>query len=399
MSCQEDIFTILDVSLREDSYTRLIKAVLDQDEDLRRKVFCALARRAGKHLDSLTRVCEPRFRQQFPAGAGASGAETTKDKPDLLLCGTVNGEQFWIVLEAKIAAGEGDGQLQRYRVICEKCLPGRYLLFFLTLVPMEPSTKEAQNILHGDLAGLIDHHMVQPILRERPELGTAWKAYGRRLEELKQCGLTSDVKLRDYYGRQERGFDIQLFRDHFLAQFLADALNKKASLGGSPDEERCWKSGVWSDATTRVLQFWLPSWLKEQALLAANGGDREGIGVQSFFELKIPYKSNWEGLSLVLQFATLPYLSRGPLAARGAHLLDDFDQARLAFRDQVHGYLGAGGNAANRLSVWRLTSYPLQVAKAELRLNASPTAKDLEETIVGAICSLAEVVDEAMSRV
>ena len=161
-----DLFDILDVSLREDTYTSLIAHVLGGDGQLARRVFEELTPEAGFRPDHV----DIHFRREAATLCTITTVAGKKDKPDLVLIGTRGTERWWIVIEAKVTAGEGPRQLRRYQQICEQERNaggiGGYTLYFLTLAGLAPSESSYRAITHAELAlGLIGRRSA---IRRRP---------------------------------------------------------------------------------------------------------------------------------------------------------------------------------------------------------------------------------------
>jgi hypothetical protein len=100
---EQDLFDVLEICFREDSYTELIANILENDEvaalAILREWFPGAAPEGGR-VKAETRVCV-----RMPDG--------TKVLPDLVIrCGDDLEEMY--VVEAKIEAAEGPGQTKRY---------------------------------------------------------------------------------------------------------------------------------------------------------------------------------------------------------------------------------------------------------------------------------------------
>ena len=203
----EDLFDILDISLREDSYTRLIKVALDRDGHARRGLFARLAKNTSPDVDAVEvrfRQPFPRFKQPFPINRAASS-----DRPDLLLRGMRDGRDVcWIVLEAKIASGEGLQQPRRYRCQCARAKRKKqiraYDLYYVTPVPRTASDRTFHNLTHGSLVAMIDKCPSDPAPARNEHFDVAWAALHDRLKHLASIQPNDTDTVLPWLEREER---------------------------------------------------------------------------------------------------------------------------------------------------------------------------------------------------
>ena len=106
---ERDIFDILDISHREDSYSSLLVEILCRYEEIRESVFFELTGENVLEWDP-----DPvRFRKDI-----SDSDKNTKNIPDICLVSKKTAEEgverHWLIMEAKVWAKEGADQCERY---------------------------------------------------------------------------------------------------------------------------------------------------------------------------------------------------------------------------------------------------------------------------------------------
>lgn len=394
MPSGEDIFSILGISLREDPYTRLLKAALDLSEDVRRGVFSDLSGVGG---DRIGDVEAPRFRQEFPDNPEQPHSGK-KNKPDLLLEGKVDGRQFWVVLEAKVASNEGEQQLPSYHRRCEEAVRQRailgYRLYFLTLMPKQPSDRAFVNITHHQLAALIDRHLTGGALEGVGHFSFVWQAFKQRLEHLEAAPHPAGSELvLDYLRQEADGFVTENTRCLWLAQFIRESLAR-----GS---DRAWYCEGFRMRDFSKLKFWREDW-STRAMFDGDGSNRLCDCFNIHIELDIPPPVRSEKTKVCLHFETNPYLVGARLKKLRDKLVQDVDlfcRMREVFRRVVHAGI------TDESCRWRATAphkwkeSAVQIARSEVRLTPDTTADELRGDVVDLAESVVVRVEEAIGRI
>jgi hypothetical protein len=182
---RRDLFDVLDVSFREDTYSSLVVEILRRSPDIARGVFTRYTGktpRDGAAPDIL-------FRKGI-------GAQPARNHPDIVIkCDTSDG-QWWLVIEAKVKSDEGWRQTERYRDECERA-KGRgecagFTLLFMTLAGQAPASMDWVPLKHASLAGTIGACDVEGMISGDPVLASPWEAYRARLRHYEALETPGD---------------------------------------------------------------------------------------------------------------------------------------------------------------------------------------------------------------
>lgn len=243
----KDLFDILDVSLREDTYTCLIVEALRSSHSLLDNVV----RKLCNHNFNFKRQTSLSFRECI---------DKTNDRPDIVIKADTDEGELWIVIEAKIKSCEGDRQCERYRqrLASRKSKEQQrhntfsYELFYLTLTGQEPEDKAWKPIKQKAFADLISRCDNDHILNNDSALSLAWKAFMRRLDHYEQGAiLHANMPIIQWLNQQEPEYFIT--SDDRLRQMAEKII---------PDSWRH-SSGIYNTKgkQSALIKAWKPRWL------------------------------------------------------------------------------------------------------------------------------------------
>ena len=376
-----DLFDVLDVSLREDTYTSLIASVLQRDRELRVSMFGRLADADGFCPDSV----DVHFRREPAAFCTSKAAAGTQDKPDLVLVGSRGSERRWVVIEAKISAGEGPSQLQRYQRICEQekqavGIAG-YTLYFLTLAGHTPSERSYRAITHAELAELIEDAASPGTLLGKGDIALAWRAYRKRLERFEKATVDPATPVLAWVDAPADGFLTPDDRCGRLATLVV------------PDG---WESsgGLFSGKghSNALIQAWRPGWQGHEFDLA--GRHRIASCFSIHFETEIAVlPDNRDTATCHLHYETRPYMPESKMkkVAR-ADEIAEFIERRERFRAEVHAR-----PAGHSDSGWKPRRNKLQVARYVLPTPPEMTIAALREKLATPLNQIGAIVDGVLA--
>jgi len=211
---KQDIFDVLDVSLREDTYTRLSVAALERSPEIRQAVFEKLT--GQKTLDIPDK---PLFRHGL-------GEDASKNLPDIFIKGRISTGDWWLVVEVKLMSKEGYEQTARYKEECDKAQnKGQckgYTVIYLTLDGSEPDTPGWGPLSHSDWVKLISDHDSSKILQTDPVLSVPWKAYETRVRHYDSLDMPNeDAQILPWLKAPVECFADANVRTRKLAEMLA----------------------------------------------------------------------------------------------------------------------------------------------------------------------------------
>ncbi len=375
---EQDLFEVLQIGFREDSYTELIANILENDQEMA--------------LEFL--------RQSFPdpPTSGPIRTETRsaerlasrkKVVPDLLVsCGDPASEMY--VIEAKIEAGEGDRQTERYRD-AQQALLARYPgaaakgVGFLTLDGRAPKCNGVEPLTYEPLAALIDPTRFQHL----PWMQTA-------VESLK-------ARLSHYYRVRDE---------------VAAGGRKQQSLAGLLKSSR----GL---VTDRDLFFWLAGRVGRQLGFEMESGVAQGVGTA--YPLQVFYRPEWcseafpeacrlgdcfyihlevqlkgEQVVLMLHHETYPYqsnLSRTADAGEYERYWERRTRFARILEEEVDRNPAANGWRLNRVrDEVPAGSNKNQLAVFNRRFRIEESVGDFEEWLAPPLVDMTQVVERVRSR-
>jgi hypothetical protein len=335
---EKDIFDILDVSLREDTYSSLIVEVLRNSPPILKGVVRELI---GKELTFNGKDCVA-FRKQI---------RKKKDRPDIVIKGNHGQVEHWIVIESKIKSGEGERQCERYREIIEnkEMQSFNYDLFYLTLTKSEPEDKVCwKAITHKYLADLISKFDVDHVLKNYSKLGFLWNAYIERLNHYENISYPSmDTPIIEWLNQESKHFITADDRCDKLAKVLiSDAWKRMGCIYGRTGSQV-------------LIKIWKPSW---QGLYFKK---EENIPLENcpwiHYELKYSYPCYPGKIDCLLHCETNPYKTKNEIRDLG-----DGANNYLLFSELFTTLLHQGIAGSKR---WKRLNYPLEKAKFSYPIN------------------------------
>ena len=362
-----DLFDVLDISLREDSFTSLIVQALRRHETVARGVFQRLT---GKRITGGTP--QVHFRKPIQG-------RDSKNHPDIRMVAETDSGVWWLVIESKIMAPEGYRQCECYRSQVEeaseegKCAGAT--LVFLTLQGDGPGDTGWDTLRHRDLVEVMDELDPDNMIDNDEAVGPAWQAYRIRLVQYdNRPEPDPSTQLIPWLQAPATGFITVEERCTDLAKFLAP-----------PDWDHWGCLYVAQGRQQCLLGFNKPCWITGEC---AEGGQLE-LCVSVHFELDIPYPypDPAREVTCRLHCETNPYMTKKQVESHGEsgqryHAFAD------AFKKELHPLLvGTSWRPANR---W------LQKAKLRCALIAATPIGELSEYLVPQLLSVEEPVTEAM---
>lgn len=355
---QVDLFELLDVSRREDSYSSVLCHLLDHSVGLRRQ----LLRHAFGDVAPVLVETDIRFRVALPDGSGV---------PDLLIVGHDAEEQRWeLFIENKIDAGESPGQTQRYLDACWERVGPRAAGIYLTLDGHAPQVESGVvSLRHAELGRWIEASLSE---LSDPVLQITADAYVRRA-----CAPSPQITVGDAIAgdllKPPAGL---LPRDAGI-----DALGRAVVAAAAPG---------WTATPIQIqgvghgnpgLQFHREGWVGTRV----SGGRFTRINHNVHGELELVWDGDWR---LKVHFETEPYMTGRQLGAMEG--LVEYEAMRDEFRRAVH-------ERAVALPRWKMTNYPLQVCGFETGVGARSPVKEVIATLADALTVVGPIVDAALA--
>lgn len=379
----QDLFEVLQIGFREDSYTELIANVFENDEETA--------------LEFL--------RQSFPDApptAGPVSAETRvqartasggKIIPDLLVrCGDEAQTELYVI-EAKIEAAEGDRQTKRY-LEAQEALLGRYpgsaarSIGFLTLDGRAPSC---------DGVKLLTYELLVDLLRperfaDHPWMQVAVETLKDRLAEYYTAmhAIMDDDKDTNQYGQQRLADFLEGARGLVTERDLFYWLTRRVGGGLDLEMEAGIAQGV---GTAYPLQtFYLPTWRR--------GPLPESLGDSFYIHLEAQLKTG--EVVLMLHYETCPYRSSlGRCAERDeyARYWEKRTKFARALEEEMAGDPVVGRWKRNRVQ----EDLPTGKNHNQLAILMNPfathrTVAEFETWLDSAVAGMTKVVERARSR-
>lgn len=351
-----NIFDLLDVSRREDSYSSLLCHLLRHSSRLRQQV---LAHGFGTAVPTLADALVA-FRATLPDNAGVA---------DLLIVGhDAEGQRWELFIENKIDAGEGSDQTARYRDACRKRTGGRAAGIYLTLDGHAAEADEGVAALrHDDLGAWINAALVEfadPVLRMAAE------AYVGRV-----CIASPQATGTDLAG-ELLAPPAGLLPWNAGIEALGTAIVASAGSGWS-------YASIWIQGPGHAnpgLQFHRTGWIGTP--IAGDRFERNNHNVHA--EIELVGDSPWR---LKIHFETEPYRTGGELGMLSN--LADYEAMRESFRKAVH-------ERAADLPGWKMTNYRLQMCAFETDVGAESTVGEVVAVLAAALTTVGSIVDTAL---
>jgi len=367
-----DLFDVLDVSLREDTYSSMIVHIFKWFPEILAGVFEELT---GKKIVGKRSV---KFRAQI-------GGDN-KNRPDILVTAEIESGEWWLVIEAKVQSGEGHEQTRRYATLCEtaqvakKC--GGSTLIYLTLAgdnaEMDAGCMEAVrwcSKTHLELARLIEKFDVGQKLQSDLVIAAPWRAYIARLEHYEQLeSPKDDQRILEWLAKPGENFISQDERASVLAKsiFPNDLQRKGVVYPGKGQSQF-------------LSQAFEVGW--NIGYYRGDKGQRLVDCVCVHYELSFPLGHTKGGVTCHLHFECYPYMPESKIETLG-EAKRGFKELRDFMRKQLHDRLKETG--------WKTSNHKLQMAKLTYELIESTTVGEMKAFLALHISASREKINAAL---
>ncbi len=355
-----DIFEILDIEDREDTYSSLLVHLLRASASLRGRV---LEYAFGADPPSSEGVTV-----ELRKGLGEHGIV------DILLSPVDPAARWTLFIETKVFSGEHWEQTKRYLKACRQRVgpDGRAAGVFLTLGSTKPSSSQVKSLTHRELTEWIRGSLAT--VQDDPALHLAASAYIARAQ-VPLPEATDNKPIAELFFERTTGLVPHLAGTAALGEAI------KLALPGSWEHTAIWIQG--RGHANPGLQFWRKGW--RGTPIVGHKWTRDNIFVH--LEIELTEGPPWR---LKLHFETDPYYTQTELATLDGH--KEFIRMRDAFRAVVHANL-------SEPSKWRRSNYPLQSAVFKFTPKAGETVEGLRKTLLPAFAQILPVVETALTAV
>ena len=354
-----DIFEILDIEEREDTYSRLLVHLLRRSPGLRQ--------------DLLTHAFGTEAPQADPATVELRHRFTDGRVVDIFLAGPEGPNRWALFIESKLFSAEHGCQTADYLKESRALVgpTGRAEGIFLTIAGDRACATEVVSLTHRALTTWISAHLDD--FRNQPALCIAAEAYIRRAQ----------IPL------PERATDQALVRDILSAPGwgLVPRLAEVSALGAALHHDL---PGSWKHDAILIqgkghanpgLQFWQPAWCGSEI-------DARWTPHNIFVHLEIELTESppWR---LKVHFETEPYYTQSELQELEGHA--GFATMRDVFRATLHAQ-------AAQFPQWRLTHYKLQSAILAAPVGPDATVAQLRACFAPAMVAIAPCITHALTQ-
>jgi len=347
-----DIFDVLAVSLKEDSYSSLLVHSLRRHRAVLETVFRRLT---GQALtDDAPQIV---FRAALPN-------TETKEQPDIRIDAHTSAGVWRILIENKLLSGEGYRQCDRYGNACRQAKAkgeiAGFTLVYLTLDRRSPDAEGWQEWSHSQWIGMIAEAGATESVERDPIIGDAWRAYSertRRYDESLASRVSSCEKVVPWLEADWEGFITTDERCRKLAKALVPASwESDGSFFTRQGRSQC------------LAHFWMDSWMTAHYV---EGQLLENcVSVQVQVDIPSPYRN--DQVTCHLHFESNPYMTQAEIKKLG-NGARRFLAAAERFRELLHGELDAID--------WRPANRWLQKAKLVLPLTQSTSVGEFAEAL------------------
>ena len=353
-----DLFELLDIPRREDSYSSLLRELLRHSPGLRDHVL------AHGYPGGAPRLIEfdVELRTKLPRAAGIV---------DLLISGHDAENKRWeLFIENKIDAGEAPDQTGAYLRACQSRVYKRAAGILLTLDGRPADASErVVSLTHAELGSWVEQSLsmlTDPVLR------LAAEAYVRRA-----CPPPPKARAEEIVG-DLLDSPVGLQRWDAGLRALGRTIVSAAGSGWEPNPVRIQSPGHGNPG----LQFHREHWWGQPIQDATFTRDNHNVHA----EIELVPEDTWR---LKIHFETEPYMT-GKQLARGLDNLPEFEAMRDAFRTAIHD------NAAE-VPRWKMTNYRLQVCVVDLEVSRESTVGEAVRSIAEGLTEIGELVDRALA--
>lgn len=358
-SATADIFELLGVKERENTYTRLLAYLLKASPGLRDRL---IERAFGSSV--------------LPATAFSTECQTSLDPeniPDLLLEATDEAGKRWVLfVETKVHASEDLEQTARYHAACVTRVGSdeRVGGVFLTLKGADPKHGKVHALSHKELATWVEDHAAD--FAVNPMLHGAASAYVAR------------ARVEPPVARETTQLKALLERREGLIPRLAGAEAIAAACVTKLPGWESWAVKIQGHGHANPgLLFRQAGWLGPEKL-----GTRWTRGNYNLhLEIELTSAATWR---IKLHLETEPYLPQRKLAAIAGH--EKFTAMRDHFRKLLTDKLEPA-------SGWKPRGRKLQIATYKLSVGPESTVAELLAALAPALEYIAPLVSTALAKV
>lgn len=350
-----DIFELLDIEAREDTYSRLLVHLLRHSNGLLRRLLAHAFPSDTPAADAVDITLRH--------GLGEAGVV------DLLLRDRAG---RWVMfVESKLFSAEHGEQTCRYWKACEALVApaGRVAGVFLTIAGDRSAHPRVAPLTHRELTGWIAEH--RPEFHAHSALRIAADGYIQRAQAPLPVAADATVVrtlLQPSWGLVPRLAGVAA---------LGEALHHGLPGGWTSDAITIQGKGHANPG----LQFWQPGWWGTWLTNNRWTSDNHDIHL----EVELTAAQPW---LLKLHFETSPYHTLAELRTLAGHA--DFAAMRDAFRAALKA-------RAADLPRWKMSNYPLQIAKLKLDVGPDLTVAELRQRFAPALAEIAPHIHAALA--
>lgn len=360
---KQDLFDVLQIGFREDSYTELVANILQNRHEVAREFY---RRTMGSEAPAGPVRCETRVTLKVGG---------FKNVPDLVVLFGKPVSVVWMI-EAKIEAHEGRGQTDRYSSLqlqmglrdALKLPPTVRFLdpAFLTLDKRTPNSSNWRPVDYRTLGEVLDPGGFE----------SSW---------MREAACVLKDRLHHYYSLKDQvpdpGQSIQAYlgkakllvtqRDlfHWL---LRDLVKWEEEIGLHCKEEVAWSPDALPLFHLRAADG---SWLSQETFETCPSKCHDVL-----LELRLlrnDRDSSKDRIHLGLMYRTNPYKTQQQVSGLPSGDQDGFCRRREAMYEAVKKALRECGNASG----WKATNYPAQVACCDRDFDLGGTIGELEHWV------------------
>ncbi len=354
-----DIFEILDIAEREDTYSGLLVHILRRSPELCQQLMA----HAFKPAAPPTGPVDVKLRHRFP----------NERVVDILLRDPADPPRWAVFIESKLYSREHTNQTIEYLKATRALVTpdGRPAGIFLTITG-ETAKADVPSLTHRELAGWIERLL--PSLKDDSALAIAAEAYTLRASAKLPDPASLDARVRDLRRKSVWGLVPHLasawalgttLRHGLSTEWLHDAVSIQSRGHSNPG-----------------LQFWLPTWRGTE--VENDTWTPENIYVH--LEVELTESPPWR---LKVHFETEPYLTQRRLQEHEGH--EGFARMRDAFRNALHAQKA-------KFPDWKPTHHKLQSAVIAAKLDPDATVAQLRDRFAPAMATIAPCITEALAQ-
>lgn len=360
MPASPDIFEILDIEEREDTYSRLLVHLLRRSPGLRQNLLTHAFGTEAPQADPATVELRHRF---------ADGRVV-----DIFLAGPEGPNRWALFIESKLFSAEHGCQTADYLKESRALVgpTGRAEGIFLTIAGNRACAPEVVSLTHWVLTTWISAHLDD--FRDQPALCIAAEAYIRRAQIPLPERATDEALIRDILSAPRWGLV------PYLAGVSALGAALRHELPGGWEHDAIWIQG--RGHANPGLQFWQPAWCGSQIVEPNWTADN----IYVHLEIELTESPPWR---LKVHFETEPYYTQRELGQLKGHA--GFATMRDTFRDALHAQ-------HSQFPLWKQTWHKLQSAILAAPVGPDATVAQLRAYFAPAMAAIAPCITHALTQ-